>query len=390
MSWTVLCLVVGICHVLMALLLRWNRGRTTPLDRDPAPGAKPPSVLVIIPARNEEGNIEACVRSVLAQDYPTLRVRVVDDHSTDQTAAIVQSLAAHDPRLELLHAPALPARWLGKPHALHAGTREAVADYFLFLDADVRLAPSTVGRSIAAAQKSHAGLLTVTPTLLAQSFWERAAQPVIGMLLFALLDPVKIRDPDSEVAAAYGPYLLFERSAYEQIGGHSAVAMEVVEDLRLAQLVKRARLGFGYVHGVDGVELRMYDSLRGLVAGWRKNFHVALGPALWLGPIAALAVALIFGWPTVALLMVALRCLSAKSVTAGFALPALFCYGADWLARVSLARNYRITWRGARALGGLVVAYILCSSCYRAWRGKPVTWRGRSYEAGAAANELPS
>lgn len=374
---------------MMALLLLWNRRRTPALEREPALGPAPPSVLAIVPARNEEANIEACVRSVLAQDYPHLRVRVVDDHSTDRTAAIVRSLAAADSRLELMHAPALPPRWLGKPHALHAGTRGAEADYFLFLDADVRLAPTAVRRSIASAQKSQAGLLTMTLSLLAESFWERAAQPVIGMLLYSLLDPVKVRDPDSEVAAAYGPYLLFERSAYERIGGHNAVAMEVVEDLRLAQLVKRARLNFGYVHGVDGAALRMYDSLRSLLAGWRKNFHVALGSALWLGPIAALAVALIFGWPTLAILVVALRWVFTKSMSAAFVVPALLCYGADWLARLSLAHNFRITRRGVRALGGLVVAYILCSSCYRAWRGKPVTWRGRSYDSGPAANELP-
>ena len=366
----------------MALLLLWNRHRTTPLEAEPPPSAEPASVLVVIPARNEEANIEACVRSVLTQDYPGLGVRVVDDHSTDRTAALVQALAANDSRLELLHAPTLPAGWLGKPHALHAGTRGAEADYFLFVDADLRLAPSAVRRSIAAAQKSRAGLLTMTPALLAEGFWERAAQPVVGMLLFSLIDPVKVRDPDSDVAAAYGPYLLFKRTAYDQIGGHRSVATEVVEDLRLAQHIKRERLGFGYVHGVDAIELRMYDSLRSLVAGWRKNFHVALGSALWLGPIAAAAVTVIFGWPTVAILAAALRCLVAESTPTSLLWPAMFCYGADWLARISLAHNYRITRRGVRMLGGLVVAYILCSSCYRAWRGKPVTWRGRSYATG--------
>ena len=382
MSFTALCLIVGVCHISMALLLLWNRRRTTPLELSPSLGTKPPSVLIVIPARNEEGNIEACVRTALAQDYPELRVRVVDDHSTDRTAALVQALAAQDSRLELLHAPSLPSRWLGKPHALHAGTRGAETDYFLFVDADLRLAPSAVRRSVAAAEKSQAGLLTMTPSLLAQGFWERAAQPVIGMLLFSLIDPVKARDPDSEVAAAYGPYLLFKRTAYDQIGGHSSVAMEVVEDLRLAQHIKRARLGFGYVHGVEAIELRMYDSLRSLVAGWRKNFHVALGSALWLGPIAAAAVTLIFGWPTVALIAAALHYFISDSARTSLLGPAVFCYGADWLARLSLAHNYRITRRGSRIFGGLVVAYILCSSCYRAWRGKPVTWRGRSYAAG--------
>lgn len=382
MLWTVVCLLVGICHLLMALLLLWNRRRTTPLEADPPLIAELASVLVVIPARNEEANIEACVRSVLAQDYPVLRVRVVDDHSTDRTATLVQALAANDSRLELVHAPTLPAGWLGKPHALHAGTRGAEADYFLFVDADLRLAPSAVRRSIAAAEKSHAGLLTMTPALLAEGFWERATQPVVGMLLFSLIDPVKVRDPDSDVAAAYGPYLLFKRTAYDQIGGHRSVATEVVEDLRLAQHIKRERLGFSYVHGVDAIELRMYDSLLSLVAGWRKNFHVALGSALWLGPIAAAAVAVIFGWPTLAILAAALRALVSESTPTSLLWPAVFCYGADWLARISLAHNYRITRRGVRMLGGLVVSYILCSSCYRAWRGKPVTWRGRSYATG--------
>ncbi len=379
--WTVLCLVVGVCHVLMALLLPWNRWRTTPLEPNPQLGAIPPRVLVVVPARNEEANIAACVRSLLLQDYPALEIRVVDDHSTDRTADIVRELAASDPRLKLLQSPPLPAGWLGKPHALDVGIRGSDADFFLFVDADVRIAPSTIRRSVASAQKSQAGLLTVTPALVADSFWERAAQPVVGLLLFALLDPVKVRDPDSSVAAAYGPYLLFRRSAYEKIGGPAAVATEVVEDLRLAQLIKQHHLGLGYVHGPEGIDIRMYDSLRALVGGWRKNFHISLGSALWVGPIAALLVAMIFALPTVAILSAALQWLMHGALDKKVALLAVFCYGADWLGRLSLTRCYRVTPRGVRSLGGLVVAYILCSSCYRAWRGKPVTWRGRSYAA---------
>ena len=207
----------------------------------------------MVPARNEEANIEACVRSLLQQDYPALKIRVVDDHSTDRTAVIVRALAANDSRLELLQSPTLPAGWLGKPHALDVGIRGAQADYFLFVDADVRVARSTVRRSVASAEKSQAGLLTVTPALVAQSFWERAAQPVVGMLLYALLDPVKVRDPDSSVAAAYGPYLLFRRSAYEKIGGHGAVATEVVEDLRLAQQVITQASRRRLIHRAKGV-----------------------------------------------------------------------------------------------------------------------------------------
>jgi len=380
MSLSTLLFAVGGCHLMMALLLLFNRARTTKLALDPAPPAPPPSVLIVVPARNEEPNIEACVRSLLSQDYPRLTVRVVDDHSTDRTAALVQALADRDPRLQLCHAPTLPPGWLGKPHALHAGTQGAEADFLLFCDADLRLQPDAVRRTVEVAERTQAGLTTLVPTLVAESFWERAVQPVVGMLLFSLLDPVKVRNPRSKVAAAYGPYLMFRRSAYEQIGGHTCVASEVIEDLRLAHIVKGAGIPLAYVHGVDGLEVRMYDSLRGLINGWRKNFYISLGSAQWLAPIAALLILTVFALPTVGALGVGLASLF-TAVSPKLVQAAAFCYGADWAARLALARAFRITPRGIRSLGGLMVAYILCLSAYQAARRLPVTWRGRSYSA---------
>ncbi|MFO0574164.1 MAG: glycosyltransferase [Polyangia bacterium] len=384
LTWTIV--GAGACHAAMALLLAWNRARTSRL---PAAGASalpsPPSVLAVVPARNEEANIGDCVRHLLAQDYPNLRVRVVDDHSTDRTAAVVSELAARDPRLELLHAPELPPGWLGKPHALHAGTRDATADYLWFVDADLRAGPQALRRCIARAEADRAGLLTLVPTLVAESFWERAAQPVVAMLLFALIDPVRARDPRSDFAVGMGPFMLFRRSAYDAIGGHESVATEVVEDLRLAQRIKRAKLGLSYVQGVDCVRLRMYDSLQALVGGWRKNFHIALGPLVGLGPLLALVLLGVFALPTVALGTGVVDSLLAGAVTPLLELGAL-CFGADYLARASLRLNYGVTLRGVRALGAAVVAYILAASAWRALTGQPVTWRGRSYpSAGPAA-----
>lgn len=377
-----LCVAAGICHLLMALLLAWNRVRTPLLSSGDGELSIPsPSVLIVVPARNEESNIEACVRSLLAQDYPQLRIRVVDDNSTDRTAAMVEAISREDARLELIRAPHLPAGWMGKPHALHVGAKDATADYLLFVDADLRLSPQTLRRSIALAERSGAGMLTVLPALLAESFWERAVQPVVALLLFALLDPVKVADPESEAAAAYGPFLLFRRSAYLQIGGHTAVAGEIIEDLRLAQLIKQAKLPLVYIHGPDGARLRMYESLQGLINGWRKNFHIALGRSQWFAPIGALLIALILTLPTCAFLAMV------GALAMGVPLPkllivsALFAYGADWLARLSLSWNFGLTWRGVRSVGGLVVAYILLSSAYRAATGKAVTWRGRSFAA---------
>lgn len=373
-------MLVAVCHLLLALLLPWNRGRTPQLAKKPAP-QPPPSVYALVPARNEEANIEGCVRSLLAQDYPNLAIRVIDDHSTDRTAELIMALGKQDPRLELLSAPPLPPGWLGKSHALWAGTAGLHADYLLFIDADVRLAPHAVTAAVAAAEQMQAGLVTAVPTMLASSFWERAVQPVIAEILFALIDPVKANDRDSAVAVGYGPFLLFRRTAYAAIGGHAAVATEVVEDLRLAQRIKAARLSLAYLHGVDAVEVRMYDSLSGLVSGWKKNFHVALGPAQWLAPLGAALLALVFSGPAVALLAsAAWWLLSAGSAASTHLLQAgLLCYAADWLGRLSLHRCYGVTWRGARSLGGLVVGYVLCASAYRAIFGRKVVWRGRAY-----------
>ena len=395
-----LLIAVGVCHLLMAGLLLFNRLRTPALESADSlpPPARWPSVLAVIPARNEETNIEACVRALLQQDYPALRVRVVDDNSTDRTPAIVASICAADPRLELVRAPKLPPGWMGKPHALHTGVQgeaAATADYLLFVDADLRVAPQTLRRTVALAERRQAGLTTVVPALTAETFWERAVQPVVALLLFFLLDPVKVRDPASGAAAAYGPFLLFRRSAYQQIGGHTAVRSEVIEDLRLAQLIKQAGLPLEYLHGPSGVWLRMYESLRGLVNGWRKNFHVTFGRAYWLAPIAAAAIALVLALPTVAAVTLVVQKLLGADIPVRLGAAALFCYGADWLARLSLMHNFGLPLRGVRSLGGLVVAYIFISSAYRAATGKAVSWRGRSFSTdgvlvGAASAPAPA
>ncbi|MBL9003570.1 MAG: glycosyltransferase [Myxococcales bacterium] len=383
MSLTSFLLGIGICHVLMALLVVWNRARTTHVALDQPLPAQPPSVQVLVPARNEESNIGDCLAALRAQDYPSLRIRVIDDHSTDRTPQIIAQHAAEDLRVEARSAPELPKGWLGKPHALWSGSRDVTSDYVLFLDADVRLRPHAVRHAVLAALSTKAGLVNMVPRLLAGSFWERAAQPVIAQILFTFVDPVRVRDPNSDVAVGYGPFMFFARPAYEEIGGHAAVASEVVEDLRLAQRIKQARFPLAYVQATDTVELRMYDSLRSLIAGWKKNFHVALGGSQWFAPIGALLLLVVYGTPPVALLatLAYLALGGSGALGSKLLIVAALTYGADWLGRIALRMTYGVTLRGVRALGGALVAYILCASSYQAVMGRPVTWRGRSYPA---------
>lgn len=383
MSLTSFLLGIGICHLLMALLVVWNRARTTHVSLEQPLPANPPTVHVLVPARNEQSNIGDCLAALRAQDYPALRIRVIDDHSSDRTPQIIAQHAAEDPRVEARSAPDLPKGWLGKPHALWSGSRDLTSDYVLFLDADVRLRPHAVRHAVLAGLSTQAGLVNMVPRLLAGSFWERAAQPVIAQILFTFVDPVRVRDRDSDFAVGYGPFMFFERTAYEEIGGHAAVASEVVEDLRLAQRIKQAGFPLAYVQATDSVELRMYDSLRSLIAGWKKNFHVALGGAQWFAPLGALLLLLVYGTPPIALLTaIAYFVLHGASAYASKLMTvAALVYGADWLGRIALRATYGVTLHGVRSLGGALVAYILCASSYQSVMGRPVTWRGRSYPA---------
>lgn len=370
------------CHAMLALLLVWNRARTT----SPAPPDSPlplpvPHVTVLIPARNEAANIGACLDGVLAQNYPraSLHVRVIDDRSTDATPQIVNSRAQHDARIELQSAPPLPPGWLGKAHALWSGVQGVRSEYLLFLDADVRLQPGAVRAAVLAAQSERAGLVTLVPRLLGESLWERAVQPVVALLLFAFIDPVKARNPQSPFAVGYGPFLFFSRTAYETLGGHLSVRTEIVEDLRLAQAVKAHNLGLAYVQGTDHVHLRMYDSLSALIAGWKKNVHIALGRGQWLAPLlAALLVAVIAG-PALTLLITAVLYALFGAAYQGFVAWSLVALAVDCLARLTLHKQYGVPLRGLRSLGAVVLGYILCASSYASLRGRPVTWRGRSY-----------
>ena len=215
-------------------------------------------------------------------------------------------------------------------------------------DADVRLRPHAVRKATLAAIQSDAGLVNMVPRMLAESFWERAAQPVISQILFTFVDPVRVRDSDSDFAVGYGPFMFFARTAYEEIGGHAAVASEVVEDLRLAQLIKQARFPLAYVQATDAVELRMYDSLRSLIAGWKKNFHIALGGNNWFAPIGAL----FFSWFTAP---PSCRCCPRSPTTSrrgqcrqpGLLAVAALTYGADWLGRIALRAAYGVTLAGS-------------------------------------------
>lgn len=341
-----------------------------------------PLVSVVVPARNEALNIETCLRSITASSYPAFEVIVVDDRSEDDTAARAGAVPPGRARsVEVVGGEALAEGWLGKPWACHQGAARARGELLLFTDADTTHHPDLLARAVAGLREERADLLTVVGRQLMETFWERLVQPQIFLVML-------FRFPDFERTAknrrwrdaiANGQFLLFTRRAYAAIGGHEAVRDEVVEDLAIAQRVKRGGLALRIRGAESLLATRMYRSLSELVAGWSKNLVIGglqslprairpfvapasllSGVALWIAPPVLLGAALVGALPGAFVAWGATVCALSAFTFALFTRQ----MGGPWA--------YGLLY----PLGAAVGAYIFL----RSWRGgRKVEWKGRRY-----------
>jgi glycosyltransferase involved in cell wall biosynthesis len=233
-------------------------------------------VSAIIPARNEEASIARAVESVAAQGEVG-EVIVVDDQSTDRTGEILQELAARVPKLKVLHTAQLPAGWIGKNHAVSIGAAAAQGEWLLFTDADTYHYAGSTRRALSDAVARDAVLISYSPEQEMGSVWERALIPFVFCRLGANFSYAKVNDPRSPVAAANGQFLLILRDVYERVGGHAAVAGEVLEDVALACNVKRAGYSIYFTAPFGVVQTRMYRTFEAMWQGWTKNLYLLLG-----------------------------------------------------------------------------------------------------------------
>lgn len=344
-------------------------------------------VSVIIPARNEAATIETVIESVLATAHASFEIIVVDDRSTDATAALVAHLATRDPRVRLVHGAELPPGWYGKPWACVQGWRAASGDVLLFTDADTRHEPMLLSHALGALDAARGDLITVNPLQRCVTFWERVIMPQVWLLLGVRFHPSAVsraRRPRDVIAN--GQFILLLRSVYEEIGTHEAVRGEVAEDLALAHLVHSRGRRVWFAFATELMETRMYHDLRHIIEGWSKNLYlggrrsfpdepllaalvpVALGGAMvfWLVPLIALAL-ILAGALAPALFPAALAAVVGSVIFWGFV-----------SAGMRIPAWYGLTY----PLGALAVLYIVVRST---WRGAgKIEWKGRSYGADEA------
>ena len=351
--------------------------RTEPNLSDVAP-VSGTLVSIVIPARNEAANIETAVRSILSSAYHPFDLIVVDDRSTDETASIVERLAASDRRLRLVRGEPLPEGWYGKPWACLQGYRASQGGLVLFTDADTRHQPELLGRAVGAMGQTGAHLVTVAPHQLCESFWERLVMPQIWLLLGLRYNPRAVnRARRGRDIIANGQFILTTREAYEAAGTHAAVRHEVAEDLALAQAYLRAGHSLHFAFADRLMETRMYRSLGELVEGWSKNIYLGGRASFPDEPLlralvpAMLAIAIGF-W------LVPLVTLAASGGTGGLgvaAAAATLVSALFWMA-ISYGMRIPLAYGLGYPIGAAMALFIVARSTWRG--GRKVVWRGRT------------
>ena len=347
------------------------------LDRGRAP-----FVSVVVPARDEAVNIVACVESLGASTYPDFEIIVVDDRSEDDTAGLARGVSSGGARgIRVLDGQELPEGWLGKPWACWQGARVAEGELLLFTDADTTHGRELLSRAVAGLHEEDADLLTILGRQLMETFWEKLVQPQVFLtMLFRYPDFERFARNDRwRDAIANGQFILMPRTSYDAIGGHEAVKDQVVEDLALAQVVKRSGRALRIRMAAEDLDTRMYRSLGGLIEGWSKNIVVGglLSVPPWLRPILA-PISLLVGtglWVAPPLVLVA--------ALAGVGGSALLTWAVTvYVLSVCVHALFTHFMRGPAhyallyPLGSLVGGYIFL----RAWtRGRNVEWKGRRY-----------
>jgi Glycosyl transferase family 2 len=347
-----------------------------PRLRDAAPLADSacPAVSVIFAARDEAAKLPQALPTLLAQDYPDYEVIAVDDRSEDATGAILEEFArtpATAGKLRVVRVRELPPGWLGKPYALASGYRQARGAWLVFTDADVEFAPDVLRRAMSLAATGQLDHLTILAGVLMPRFWEKVAITYLGLAFTLGIRPWRVTNPRAGSYMGVGAFQLLRRDAYEAVGTHHRLALEVVDDMKLAKLVKTSGFRSAVAASNNYVRVRWQEGLGNVVRGLTKNMFAGMNysVAKTLSTVAAILVLSVLPFCALPFVTGPARLLAAASVALALALQGALLWG------IELSPLYALT----HPLGAVVFCYILARSmAVTLWRGG-VVWRGTFY-----------
>jgi GT2 family glycosyltransferase len=330
-----------------------------------------PRVSILFSALDEAEKLPAALTTFLAQDYPDYEVIAVDDRSEDETGKILEATARGNPRLQVVHITSLPAGWLGKPHGLQKAFEHSTGEWLVLTDADVRFAPNVLRTTIALAEEKHWDHLTLLCHAEMFTLGEKIAMTFFAMSFMLGLRPWRASDPKSRAYIGVGAFQLLRRSAYEKMGTHRRLAMEVVDDVKVGKLVKEAGLRSGVARAGRAVTVHWHAGLGNIIRGTTKNFYATTGFRLWVavGQVAGNLLMFVLPWVALPLVHGWARIFAVMAIV----LPVTAQAGAA--REFDESPFYAVT----QPLGALIVCWMIVRSTFVTLRQGGIRWRGTFY-----------
>ena len=365
------------------------------------PPPRAPKLSVLVAAKDEEENIETCVRTLMDQDYPDFELIVINDRSSDRTGQILDRLAAEytargDERLRPVHVTELRQGWFGKNNAMREGVARASGEWLCFSDADCRqTSRRTLSMAMRQALENDIDFLSVLPVLETHGFWERVIQPVCGAIMVLWFNPGRVNDPRSRAAYANGAFMLLSRKAYESIGGHEPVRNQVNEDMHLARLAKAAGLRLFVMQNRDLYQTRMYTGFGQMWRGWSRIFYGCFGSyARLLASLGVLLTVSVMPYVSLVLALIAVAVMGWAEASPWRWVLA-FAAAAVILNQILIVRFYRLSQADARyaptyILGSVIGVGMLINALFKIGGTSPTVWRGTTYRGNVLEGESPA
>lgn len=348
---------------------------------------EPPLVSILIPARNEETNIEKCIKAFLKQDYPELEILVLDDNSTDNTYNIVKKISEKNKNVKVFKGKPLPQGWLGKNFACFQLSRYAKGEYFVFTDADTHHLQNSISSSLAALLNNGLDALCPFPREIMVTIHERMSIPFMNFVILLFMPLALIRKSKNPLfCTGVGQYLLFKREVYFGMGGHAAVKGKILEDVQITKKTKEMGYSYMIFDGRKIISCRMYKNFKQVFTGYSRFLFSAFDYNTSMLTIAIIFFILLFLLPNIFFPIGLILYHWPREIL----LPIFAQISIVSFIRMVNALRFKEKLLDIflSPLSIVYIVFIAINSVLQHKLGNGIYWKGRTYQAESKSNDL--